>query len=199
MGAKPASSASAPAARASTDARDELDDPQARFAHPFELQGLAQSPRLVWRRNPDGVVRTPEEAVALARGWGVEIDEDIVFIARDPKVFPKNTLAEYFGRKMTAGSKLSWRDFLNAREEVAVKISREILYSDEACVAVIAHEMHELNGLRRMFEVRETIPAEEVSRLINSGVKGNLHDQAWDVADELVGKMRAASTKMESP
>jgi hypothetical protein len=28
--------------------------------------------------------------------------------------------------------------------------------------------------------------------LINPGIKGNLHDQAWDVADALVAAMRKA-------
>lgn len=38
-----------------------------------------------------------------------------------------------------------------------------------------------------------TIPAEEVFRLINPGIKGNLHDQAWDVADAVVDRMRKGS------
>jgi hypothetical protein len=163
------------------------------------VQGLAQSPRLKWRPNPDGAVRTPEEVVELARKWGVEIEEDVAFIARDPKTLPKNTLAEYFGSRFDPGSRLAWKNFLNAREEVSVRISREILSSDEACVAVIAHEMHEINGLRRLFEGRETVPAEEIYRLINPGIKGNLHDEAWDIADGIVMRMRAAGQKMEAP
>lgn len=163
------------------------------------LEGVAQSPRMTWRKNPDGVVRTTEEAVDLARKWGVEIDDDIRFAAWDPASLPKNTHAEYFSQKLTSGVRLSWARFLNAREELPVKISRDILSSDEAIVAVIAHEMHEINGLRRLFESRETIPAEEVYRLINPGIKGNLHDQAWDVADEVVARMRTASTRLEAP
>ena len=71
-----------------------------------------------------------------------------------------------------------------------MKVSKDILDSDEAIVAVVAHEMHELNSLRKIFEERQTLPAEELGRLINPGHKGNLHDQAWDIADQLVGRMR---------
>lgn len=162
------------------------------------VEGFAQSPRMKWRQNPDGVVRTTEEAVELARKWGVEIDDDIAFAAWDPASLPKNTHAEYFSQRLTSGARLSWKRFLNARGELPVKISRDILSSDEATVAVIAHEMHEINGLMRLFESRETIPAEEVYRLISPGIKGNLHDEAWDVADEVVARMRAASTNAEA-
>jgi hypothetical protein len=41
-----------------------------------------------------------------------------------------------------------------------------------------------------IFEERQTLPAEELGRLINPGHKGNLHDQAWDIADQLVARMR---------
>lgn len=54
----------------------------------------------------------------------------------------------------------------------------------------MAHEMHELNELRKIFAERETIPVEELGRMINPGHKGNLHDQAWDVADRMVADMR---------
>lgn len=69
----------------------------------------------------------------------------------------------------------------------------DILQSDESIVAVMAHEMHELNGLRDIFAVRDTISAEELRRLILPGFKRNLHDHAWDVADELVLKMRSGT------
>ncbi len=155
------------------------------------VEGMAHSPRLTWRQNPDGVVRTPAEAVELAKKWGVEIDDDIVFLARDPSYFAKNTMAQYFQAKGLPGARMSWKSFLDIHEQLRVNFSRELLSSDEAIVAVLAHEMHEINGLRAIFDERETIPATEVFRLITPGTKGNLHDQAWDVADELVGRMRA--------
>ena len=63
--------------------------------------------------------------------------------------------------------------------------------SDEAIVAVIAHEMHELNELRRIFEESGgAISMQRLHNLINPGIARNLHDQAWDVADKLVLAMR---------
>jgi hypothetical protein len=128
---------------------------------------------------------------------GVEIPEDIAFMARDPKFLPKNTLAQYFGRRFAADERISWETFVNADEQVAVRFSKEILSSDEAVVAVFAHEMHELSRLRALFDIRETIPATEVLRLINPGIKGNLHDQAWEVADAIVARMRASKAEIE--
>lgn len=59
-------------------------------------------------------------------------------------------------------------------------------------MAVIAHEMHELNSLRRLFEeAGGQMRAGRLANLIREGVPGNLHDQAWDVADQLVTQMRA--------
>lgn len=103
----------------------------------------------------------------------------------------ENAMAQYFGDEASAGRRLTWSDFIDAQEELQVRFSKELLSSDEAIVAVFAHEMHEINGLRAIFDVRETISAVEIFRLINPGIKGNLHDQAWDVADELVARMRA--------
>jgi hypothetical protein len=156
-----------------------------------QIDGLAQTPgTMPWRPNADGAVRTIDEAVELARKWGVEIPEDIKVMAVNPKFLPRNALAQYFDQSFRAGERMSWERFFNAYEEVAVKLSRDILSSDEAIVAVIAHEMHELSGLRALFEKRPTISGEEIARLINPGHKGNLHDQAWDVADALVARMR---------
>jgi hypothetical protein len=47
-----------------------------------------------------------------------------------------------------------------------VRVNDSVFQSDEAIVAVLAHEM------------------------INPGIAKNLHDQAWDVADSLVLAMR---------
>lgn len=162
------------------------------------VEGFAQSPRMTWRKNPDGVVRTTEEAVDLAKRWGVYIEDDIRFIARDPERLPKDATAEYMNRNFQTNPRLGWKDLVNRKEVVAVKFSRELLSSDEAIVAVFAHEMHEINGLRAIFDVRETIPATELAKLISPGIRGNLHDQAWDVADEVVARMRASASKSEA-
>lgn len=76
-------------------------------------------------------------------------------------------------------------------DEIIVHVHSSVFESDEAIVAVLAHDMHEINGLRKIFEERGGyVRAGDLHRLINPGIKGNLHDQAWDVADGLVRRMR---------
>ena len=89
---------------------------------------------------------------------------------------------------------VEWDDFYNAvNDMIPVRLSNEILASDEEIVAVIAHEMHEIEGLRALFEANDLrMTAAELHRLITPGYKGNLHYQAWDIADKLVLAMRKA-------
>ncbi len=76
-------------------------------------------------------------------------------------------------------------------DELVVRISDGVFESDEAIIAVMAHEMHELNELRRIFEESSgAISMQRLHNLINPGIANNLHDQAWDIADKLVLKMR---------
>lgn len=71
-----------------------------------------------------------------------------------------------------------------------MRVERSVFESDEIIVAVLGHEMHELNGLRCLFEEKGgAMTYRQLHYLISPGVKGNLHDQAWDVADQLVSAM----------
>lgn len=64
-----------------------------------------------------------------------------------------------------------------------------ILNSDEAIVGVFAHEMFELERLRPILK-EATTTIEDFIDQTRPGNAGNLHDQAWDYADELVERMR---------
>jgi hypothetical protein len=156
-----------------------------------EIVGHAQYPgKFPWRPNPDGP-RTIDEAVAIARKHGVNIPEDIQFaVSKTP--LPANRFAEY----AQLGSKspdqiITWEEFYNKFEKIPVRLSGEVLNSDEAIVAVMGHEMYELNSLRQLFEdAGGQMKAGRLRELIREGVHGNLHDRAWDEADRLVSKMR---------
>jgi hypothetical protein len=159
----------------------------------LKIAGYAHSPQLTWAPNPGGEVRTVDEAVALARKLKVEIPDDIRFIAVNQKDLPKNAYAAYaqMGKNFQAGDFIEWEQFYNRFEQIPVALSREVLSSDEAIVAVIAHEMHELNGLRKLFQANGgRLPAADLHRAITPGIKGNLHYEAWDIADKLVLEMR---------
>ena len=160
------------------------------------VHGLAQKPKTYpWTKNTDGVVRTAADVKRIALEHGVEIPEDIQIFAVQGKWLPPDSFAQYMGRDFLPGQRVSWNQFYNRYDNIAVKVSKDILDSDEAIVAVMAHEMHELNRLRKIFAEHETLPAEELGRLINPGHKGNLHDEAWEVADNLVAKMRKAAQR----
>jgi len=159
----------------------------------IEVTGTAQSPRtLPWAGNDEGP-RSEEDAVSIARSRGVVIPDDIrfVFVRDEGFPFPSDTYAYYGG--FQPYKRFAWSElYVHAEEDewIPVKIRRSVLCSDEAIVAVIAHEMFELNALRNIFEERETIPGPEIIDMVKPGVPRNLHDRAWDAADKLVWTMR---------
>jgi hypothetical protein len=87
---------------------------------------------------------------------------------------------------------ITWREFYDRDlDELVVRVSDSVFQSDEAIVAVLSHEMHELNELRRILDESDgAISMQRLHNLINPGIARNLHDQAWDVADRLVLAMR---------
>ncbi len=78
--------------------------------------------------------------------------------------------------------------------KVPFRIRQDIFTSDEAIVAVIAHEMYELENLHPVLLKGET-SIEQFIGLTCPGNPGNLHDEAWDVADALVERMRGDENK----
>ena len=160
------------------------------------IEGTALNPKITdWKPNASGPRRV-DEALDVARTHGVEVPDDIdLKLAVDPKL-PGNTGAAYFlptKRDYRAGDVMSWgRDFLNRHGQVPIKLHPSTLNSDESIVAHLAHELHEIVGLKKSFDASGgTLPASKVRELITPGARaGNLHDQAWDVADALVTRMR---------
>ncbi len=160
------------------------------------LVGRAQSPRLAWRPNPGGQQRTVTDAVKLARSRGVVIPDDILFAAV-PGKWQEGVFAEYaqilsqHAGKTLEDIVVTWDDFYNQFEKIPVRLNPQILSSDEAIVAVIGHEMYELNELRRLFEeLGGEMSGRQLHDLIRPGVPKNLHDLAWDESDRLVTGMR---------
>jgi hypothetical protein len=64
-----------------------------------------------------------------------------------------------------------------------------VLNSDEAIVAVLAHEMHEVNYLRKELAGGKSLSKATFTGLVNAE-SGTLHLEAWRKAIELVEKMR---------
>lgn len=149
-----------------------------------------------YRQNTDGTLRTRQQALALAESYGIEIPDDI-YIAFVDNWQRVDAEAEYFWRRHDSNPNrwYEWSDFYNdITGKIPVRFNAAILGSDESIVAHIAHELHELNGLRALFEKNGRLQAQQLIRLIHpvdqGGLKSNLHDQAWDIADRLIAKMR---------
>jgi hypothetical protein len=146
--------------------------------------------------NAGGVIRSPQDAIDLARSHGVEIGDDVT-IGFMKDWTRKDADAEYFYRlrEFKPDDWVEWNDFLHETTgKIPVRFNANILNSDESIVAHIAHEMHEVNALRTIFSERGAMRARELNELIaarsKGGFSGNLHEQAWDIADQLVFKMR---------
>jgi hypothetical protein len=88
------------------------------------------------------------------------------------------------------GSIVYWTDLVHDRTgKVPFRIWPGVLTSDEAIVAVMAHEVFELEMLRPILEEGATMIEDFIAHT-QPGNPGNLHDKAWDRADALVERMR---------
>jgi hypothetical protein len=148
-----------------------------------------QSPRLVWRDNPGGEVRTLAEALEIAQKHGVVIPDDVRFVIDTiGDLGPEETARGPLVR-LPDGANVTWSDLVHPRTgKVPFRLWSGIK-SDEAIVAVIAHEMYELE-LARPFLLEGCVPIALFIERTCPGVPGNWHDQAWDVADRMVEQMR---------
>jgi hypothetical protein len=149
-----------------------------------------QSPRIQWQPNPGGQIRTVDEAKDIARKHGVPIPDDVEFFADELDELNASRTACGPRIDKPAGSFIDWVDLVHDRTgKVPFRFWPDILKSDEAIVAVFAHEMFELEKLRPLLE-EGTITIEDFIAHTRPDNPGNLHAQAWDRADELVQRMR---------
>jgi hypothetical protein len=153
-----------------------------------------QSPRMQWRANADGKTRTIDEAKEIARRHGVVIPED-VHIAPD-QIGDLGAEVTARGPRVDklAGSIVYWSDMVHDKTgKVPFRIRPDIFDSDEAIVAVFAHEMYELEQMRPLLLEGKTTIEEFIAETC-PGNPGNFHDEAWEVADRLVERMRQGET-----
>lgn len=150
---------------------------------------LGHTPRINWNPNADATIRSVDEAVEIARAHGVAIPECAAFFVDELGSLDVHTTA--CGPKVTkaAGGIVVLADLLNKFGQVPFIIRRDILESDEAIVAVIAHEMHEFNELLPLLRQGQ-LTIEQFGGHTSPTNSGNLHYEAWDIADKLVEEMR---------
>ena len=142
-----------------------------------------QSPRIQWRPNSQGQIRTIAVAKAVAGRYGVQIPEDVDFFEDELNELNENRTACGPRVDKPAGTIVFWSDLVHdLTGRVPFRIWPGILSSDEAIVAVFAHELFELEKLRPILEEGAT-RIEDFIAITRPGNPGNLHDQAWDHAD----------------
>jgi hypothetical protein len=147
------------------------------------------APRFQWQPNPDGTIRTIEEACEIARRWGVEIPSYVQLWIDEYDYLDENTTAKTTTFREFEGTIIDWSWFFHKKTgKIPFLIRKDIMASDEAIVAVIGHEMFELEMLRSIFA--EGAPVERWEAETSANNPGNFHWQAWDYADELVARMR---------
>ncbi len=117
------------------------ENPIPRQTESWRIQG--QAPRLTWRLNPPGQSRTIEEAVRIARDHGVEIPEDVEFFVDEENYCDETTFA--IGMRVSPrppDEPVQWSELVHdLTGKVPFLIRPDVLNSDEAIVAVLAHEM----------------------------------------------------------
>jgi hypothetical protein len=149
-----------------------------------------QSPSIEWRPNLRGEIRTLEEAVGIAERHGVIIPSDVAFFVDELNELDENRTACGPRVDKAAGSTVYWTDLIHKKTgKVPFRLWAGILGSDEAIVAVFAHELFELEQLRPLLEEGKTTIEDFIAHT-RPGNPKNLHDQAWAHADRLIERIR---------
>jgi hypothetical protein len=149
-----------------------------------------QFPKREWQDNPEGATRTIEEAILIAKKFGVQIAEDVAFFVDELGELDCDTTARGPRVDKLIGEKVHWSDLVHDKTgKVPFRIWPGILSSDEAIVAVISHELYELEKLRP-FLLQGSLSIDDYIAHTEPGRVGNYHDEAWNYADEMVDRMR---------
>lgn len=132
----------------------------------------------------------------------MRIPRDVVFFEAEPGELKGSFQGFFAGRAMETArgpavseapdGTISWTQHYNRFGKVPFLIHPEILTSDEAIVAVLTHELFEVQQLRKIFRSAADgrMNASDYGLQVAPGRPGNVHDRAWDVADEAVLRMR---------
>lgn len=85
-----------------------------------------------------------------------------------------------------------WSDHYNKSGKIPFRVHPEVFTTDEGIVAVLTHEVFELESFRAVFMAskKKSMNATDYGIQCSPGRRGNFHDRAWDAADEAVFRMR---------
>ena len=118
------------------------------------------------------------------------IPEDVAFWEdEDDELGPQYTAR---GPKITSAydQYVKWDDLVHELTgKVPFLIRKDIFESDEAIIAVIAHELYELEHLREELQGIGLVSQYFIGHTCE-GNPHNLHDEAWDYADAIIENRR---------
>src|SRR5713101_5230212 len=138
-----------------------------------------RAPKYTWRPNADGKKRSIAEACEIARQWGVVIPNYVSFSIDKYGWLDEHTTAKTTTFKEAAGTMIYWSWLVNKNTgKIPFLIRKDILESDEAIVAVIGHEMYELEEMRKAFG-ENGAPIEHWLAEAHPDNEGNVHWLAW--------------------
>lgn len=151
--------------------------------------GAAAVPRSQgrWRPNPGGAIRSLDEALDIGRRHGVDVDDDrFLWVIGPALAFGPGELATYAQVRRLHDNYVVQRSRLVTRDgRYRVLLNPSILSSDDAILAVLAHEVFAITGLEEAFARTGQLSGLEFRSLIDTRT-GTLHCAAWDEADRLV-------------
>jgi hypothetical protein len=111
-----------------------------------------RGPKYTWRPNAGGETRSVQDACDIARRWGVVIPDYVAFFLDKYDWLDADTTAKTTTFNEPAGTMIYWSSLFHKKTgKIPFLIRRDILRSDEAIVAVIAHEMFELQEMKKAF------------------------------------------------
>ena len=126
-------------------------------------------------------------ALAFAQRHGITIPRNVRFVA--DASLPADMPAIY-GMFTNQRASHTFDELVNARGAILVRVRPEVLHSDEAILAVIGHEMHELSSLKKLFaDNGGRLTHERLANLIQAP-QGIVHQDAVRYGDELVRNRR---------
>jgi hypothetical protein len=147
--------------------------------------------RLVYKpRRNLGEPRSVGEVRGLAERFGVDFSRVKNVEFRLDSGLPMDTLAKYLDLRQGKIPASFTKDFLISDDKpLVISLNPAVLESDEAIVAAVGHEMHEINGLLDLIEENG---GEATATTVRSNI-GALHQEAMQEETTYIRQVRDAS------
>jgi hypothetical protein len=95
-----------------------------------------------WASNSDGP-RSLAQALDLVKKYGVTIPDDVRFFATEDCIPADAHAAYHLVYEQSGQAVVSWQKFYNRNKCIPIRVRKSVFASDEAIVAIFAHELYE--------------------------------------------------------